>query len=229
MKTPTPIKDRQEKKGKIKEILDLCPLFNARGKLYSDKRGLPRWESEDIKDILVSKFLALIEEERDKKELPKMEKAIKEGFEESEKWLKKQTKKKKCGCHYQCGCNEGECNCYSLTSTPKKDEGEWEQKWDRLHPNLIGLAVEKVEKDFIRQTLSSHEERITHEQYEKGYQVARDRYRVRERKLEEWIREDLVKKIKNLMKPRKIGTLMVTHPQYDKALQDVLTAIEEEE
>ena len=26
----------------------------------------------------------------------------------------------KCNCHYQCGCNKGECNCYSLKPTPKK-------------------------------------------------------------------------------------------------------------
>lgn len=24
------------------------------------------------------------------------------------------TQKQECGCHYQCGCNKGECNCYSL-------------------------------------------------------------------------------------------------------------------
>lgn len=25
----------------------------------------------------------------------------------------------KCNCHYQCGCNKGECNCYLITSLTK--------------------------------------------------------------------------------------------------------------
>ncbi|MFA5036143.1 MAG: hypothetical protein WC479_03110 [Candidatus Izemoplasmatales bacterium] len=28
----------------------------------------------------------------------------------------------KCNCHYQCGCDKGECNCYSLKPTPKKEQ-----------------------------------------------------------------------------------------------------------
>lgn len=81
----------------------------------------------------------------------------------------------------------------SKNTATKKDEGEWEFEVDTI---FYTTASSRELKSFISKLLSSQEKRITHEQYEKGYQAARDRYRAREKELEERIRKDLVEKAK---------------------------------
>jgi hypothetical protein len=94
---------------------------------------------------------------------------------------------KKCKCHYQCGCDKGQCNCYVLPKTMKN----WRTRFRKLYQErpYFGDIESFIEKELERaldlarvqhsRTMAiptkDHKkelERADREGYGRGYQTA---------------------------------------------------------
>ena len=72
-------------KSEIDETLELSGMFGG-GKLYEDKNGNPRFEGEDIKELLSGKLLSLFKQQmkEERKEIKIKLKVILKGIDKDE-------------------------------------------------------------------------------------------------------------------------------------------------